>query len=73
MTLGQIAALDRKERMKILVTHNYLATQNLCKEFGEAAVDAQYLKKHLAESKRRDVKKIIRCMSEIEEMCESHE
>ena len=43
MNLGQIAALDRKERMKILVTHNYLAVQNLSKEFGEAPVDAQYL------------------------------
>jgi hypothetical protein len=67
--LGQIAALDRKERMKILVTHNYLAVQNLSKEFGGAAVDAQYLKKRLAGSKRRDIKKILRNMSEIEEMC----
>lgn len=70
-SLGQIAALERKERMKILVTHNYLATQNLCKEFGEARVDAQYLKKRLAGSKRRDIKRILRDISEIEEMCKS--
>lgn len=73
MNLGQIAALDRKDRMKILVTHNYVATQNLCKEFGEAAVDAPYLKKRLAGSKRRDIKNILRDMSEIEELCQSNE
>lgn len=73
MNLGQISSLDRKERMKILVTHNYLAVQNLSKEFGKAPVDAQYLKKRLAGSKRRDIKKILRDMSEIEEMCQSDE
>jgi hypothetical protein len=69
INLGQIAVLDRKERMKILMTHNYLAIQNLCKEFGEAPVDLQYLEKRLAGSKRSDIKKILRNMSEIETMC----
>lgn len=68
MTLGQIAALERKERKKVLMTHNYLAIQNLCKEFGEAPVDAQYLAPRFKRSKRRDIKRIIRCMSEIESM-----
>jgi tRNA-guanine family transglycosylase len=68
-TLGKIAALGRKERMKILVTHNYLATQSLCNKFGNAHVDPRYLEKHLSESKRNDIKSILKCMSEIEEMC----
>ena len=71
--LGQIAALDKKERMKILLTHNYQAIQDLCKEFGEASFDLQYLEKRLSGSKRRDIKKILRCMSEIETMCLSDE
>jgi len=61
--------MDRKERMAILMTHNYLAIRNLSREFGEAVVDSQYLEKRLKRSKRRDIKRILRCMSEIETMC----
>jgi len=68
-TLGQFAALQRKERMPILMTHNFMAIQNLCKKFGETSFDVQYLEKHLAVSKRKDIKIILRCMSEIETMC----
>ena len=68
-TLGQIAALERKESTKILVTHNFIAIQNLTKEFGEAIFDLQYLEKRLSKSNRRDIKKILYCMSEIECMC----
>ena len=68
-TLGQLASMDRKERMAILMTHNYLAIRNLSREFGEAVVDSQYLEKRLKRSKRRDIKRILRCMSEIETMC----
>jgi tRNA-guanine family transglycosylase len=67
-TLEQISLLDRKDKMKILVTHNYLAVQNLSKNFGERPFDYQYLKKHLHECKRSDIKRILKCMTEIELM-----
>jgi hypothetical protein len=67
--LGQIAAMERKERMEVLVTHNYLAIQNLSREFGETTANAAYLEKRLSGSKRRDIKRILKCMSEIEAMC----
>ena len=72
MTLGEIAALDRKDRMKILLTHNYLAVQNICKQFGDASFDRKYLEKHLRQSKRRDIQRILKCMSEIEELCSTN-
>ena len=67
--LGQIAALDRKDRMKILLTHNYLAVQNICKKFGETSFDRKYLEKHLYGNKRKYIKKILDWMFEIEKMC----
>lgn len=68
-TLRKIAALDRKERMKILITHNYLAIQGISKMFGSAPFDTQYLQEHLSDSKRKDKKRILKCMTEIEEFC----
>lgn len=68
-TLKQIFNLDRKERMNILTTHNYLAVRKLCNKFGRASVNSQYIKKHLGGSKRSDKEKILRDMSEIEKMC----
>jgi tRNA-guanine family transglycosylase len=61
-TLAQIAALKKREKMTVLVTHNYLAIQNLCGEF-------RYLRERLKGSKRPDIKRILRCMSEIETLC----
>jgi len=69
MTLGQLSAIGRIERTRILRTNNYLAIQNICKEFGEASFDVQYLENRLRKSKRRDLKNIINCMSEIETIC----
>jgi len=68
-TLGTIAEMDRKERMALLMNHNHLAIQNVCKKFGEADFDYRYLEKYLKNSKRKDIKKILRSMSEIETMC----
>ncbi|MFA5181444.1 MAG: hypothetical protein WC405_09015 [Syntrophales bacterium] len=69
MTLGQMADLDKIERTRILRTHNFLTIQNVTETFGEASFDVQYLENHLRKSKRRDVKKILSNMTEIEEMC----
>jgi len=68
-SLKRIFALEKEERMKILIAHNYLAIKGLCEEFGRAQVDTRYLRKRLEGSKRSDINKIIRCMSEIETMC----
>jgi tRNA-guanine family transglycosylase len=72
MSLGQIAALEIKERRILLMTHNYLAIQNLCRRFDEGPFDIQYLEKYLSGSKRRDLKKIMKAMIEIEQMCSSY-
>lgn len=69
MTIKQVSAVERKERTRILRTHNFLAIQNFCKEFGEASFDVQYLENRLRKSKRRDLKNILNCMSEIESIC----
>jgi len=68
-TLGTIAAMDRKERMTLLIKHNHLAIQNLCRKFDEMSFDYRYLEKYLKNSKRKDIKKILRSLSEIEKMC----
>lgn len=68
-TLGKIAEMDRKERMTLLMNHNHLAIDHLCKKFDKASFDYRYLEKYLKNSKRKDIKKILRSMSEIEKMC----
>ncbi|MFZ4440996.1 MAG: hypothetical protein ACOYOS_21500 [Syntrophales bacterium] len=68
-TLCQIAALGRKETMTILMTHNYLAIENLCKEFEKEPVHLDFLRKRFKNSNRRDIPKILCSMSEIEAMC----
>lgn len=67
--LGKIAKMERKERMTLLMNHNHLAIHNLCRRFDKASFDYQYLEGYLKNSKRKDVKKILQFMSEIETMC----
>lgn len=71
-SLGMIAEMDRKKRMTLLMNHNHLAIDNLCKKFDKASFDYRYLEKYLKNSKRKDIKKILRAMSEIEKMCSPH-
>lgn len=69
-TLGQIAALGKtRERIEILMTHNFLAIHNLTKEFSERFIDLEFLRERLKDSKRRDIPGILSSMSEIEARC----
>lgn len=68
-TLEKIAKMDRKERMTLLMNHNHSAIHNLCKKFDKASFDYSYLEEYLKKSQRKDLKKILRSMSEIETIC----
>ena len=72
-SLNQIAHLNKKEKRKVLVTHNYLAIQDVCMEFGEAMFDTHYLEDRLKGCKRTDIKMILQGMTEIEKMCSVRE
>ncbi len=68
-TLRQIANIDKKERIKMLMTHNYIAVKNLCNMFEKTSISSRYLKRHLNGSRRSDKSRILQHMSEIEKMC----
>lgn len=68
-TLAHLAVLDRKERKKVLMAHNYIVIQNLTDRLGKANFDSKYLRKILSGSKRSDVEKIIRNISAVENLC----
>ena len=72
-TLGQISRLNKIDKRKVLVTHNYLAIQGVCMDFGEAPFDARYLEDRLKGSKRTDIKMILQGMTEIQKMCSVRE
>lgn len=71
-TIGKIAKMDRKERMTLLMNHNHHAIRNLCTKFDKVSFDYRYLEKYLEKSQRKDIKRILRSMSEIEKMCSPH-
>lgn len=66
-TLRQIAALGKtRERIEILMTHNFMAIRNVTKEFSERFIDLNFLRERLKDSKRTDIPGILRSLSEIE-------
>jgi len=69
-TLGQIAAFGKtRERIEILMTHNFLAIYNITKEFSERSIDLEFLRERFKGNKRRYISEILRDMSKIEAMC----
>lgn len=59
-SIGEVQALEKKERSKLLLTHNFLSIDGLVNEFQNAEFTAKYFKLRLSKSKRNDISVIIR-------------